>query len=109
MNKLALLIRWEFIRYGYENMVHVEDLAKQLGYSEGHIEAFVSRMGIRRPEGQRVKQKRRAIPNTVSRKITPAARKSRQRGAIASKLAQREIPPITLAGPKWSWPERARA
>ena len=26
MKKLAMLIRWEFIRYGYLTMVHVEDI-----------------------------------------------------------------------------------
>ena len=108
MKKLAMLIRWEFIRYGYLTMVHVEDIAKYVGCSEATVLRITRDFKLRRPGGKRVRKKRRVTFNhtTGPRVKSIGNRESRQRGAIASAMAQRETAPITLAGPHWSVPLR---
>ena len=56
----------------------------------------------------KVRKKRRVTFNhtTGPRVKSIGNRESRQRGAIASAMAQRETAPITLAGPHWSVPLR---
>jgi predicted transcriptional regulator len=106
MTKLITLIRWEWIRYGYQNMVHVSDIAELLGCSEATVLRIAREFKIRRPGGKRV---RRRSPSK-HRSNGPRqfrARRAQQLGAIASNIAQREPAPITLAGPEWSWPKEA--
>ena len=106
MTKLITLIRWEWIRYGYHNMVHVSDIAEQLGCSEATVLRIAREFKLRRPGGKRVRRRKPAAKRTNGPRSF-GSRRSRQLGAIASKLAQREPAPITLAGPEWSWPKEA--
>jgi len=100
MHKFYTLIRWGFIKLGYEQMMHVEDIARHVGYSEATVLRLASKLRIKRPGGKRVRQRVRTYVHR---------RGPRQKVPNTSYKPALEPRPITLAGPEWSRPNRSQA
>ena len=97
LNELMRLIRYAWIAEGYQRGVSVAEIARHTGYSPESIPVLARRIKLP-PHPNHGCKMRSARQNYVDK------RRKRNRAAEKSYYVPTEPSPITLAGPKWSWP-----
>lgn len=97
LNEFLRLMRYAWIAEGYARGVSVAEIARLTGYSPESIPVLARRINLppHPNHGGKVRSRRQ---NYVDK------RRKRNRAAEKSHYVPIEPPPITLAGPKWSWP-----
>jgi len=98
MQKLRTLIRWEFIRLGYQKGLTPTEIAAFIGWTPESVKVRASALKCTKS------QKAAALDREQTKRLT--ARRRSARGGVAAALVNRDPAPITLVGPHWSVPLR---
>lgn len=97
LSNLMRLIRYCVLAEGYARAIPVAQIARLTGYSPESVPVLARRLSLppHPNHGCKIRSTRR---NYVEK------RRKRNRSAEKSYYVPTEPSPITLAGPKWSWP-----